>query len=266
MNYKAISCVIVFLMLTGCAAQEEPVSTRNHKTLITKDDYDDLKIKTSEKEPVEVDYKKGVDRQNFNVITPISPQEAIQNKFLSAATYGLVDELKRHRENGGRINFRNDAGETALIKVLKGPYNEQTLLKLQYLISIGSIVNYRGKSATSISSSPLDIAVWNTSSIFKSDTAFSKPYFAEQVLKYLIDQGAYISGSDDRGRTPLHTAARSDNLFAAELLLESGADVMPKDFDGKTPLDYADSRQMKRILIEHGAIEIGDASHGDATP
>jgi ankyrin repeat protein len=259
MYYKAISCIVVFLMLTGCAAQEKHVSMRESKKIITKDDYDDLEIKTPEEEPVEIDYTKGVIIKNFVVVPKVSPQEAIQNSFLSAATYGSLDSLKESRENGGRINFRNDDGETALIRVLKGPYNEQTFLKLKYLISIGSRINIKGKSATSISSSPLDIAVWNTSSIFKSDTASTKPYFAEQILKYLLDQGAYVYGSDDQGRTPLHTAARSDNFLAAKLLLESGADVMHKDIDGKTPLDSAESREMKNLL-KHGAVGIKDTN------
>ncbi len=57
---------VVIFMLTGCAAQEEPMSTREPKSLITKDDYGDLKIKTPKEEPVEVDYKKeGTYRQNF---------------------------------------------------------------------------------------------------------------------------------------------------------------------------------------------------------
>jgi hypothetical protein len=263
MNYKAIFCIIVFLMLTGCAAQEKRVGTGESKKIITKDDYDDLEIKTPEEEPVEIDYTKGVIIKNFVVVPKVSPQEAIQNSFLSAATYGSLDNLKHHRKNGGRINFRNDNGETALIRVLKGPYNEQTFLKLKYLVSIGSRINIRGKSATSISSSPLDIAVWNTSSIFKSDTASTKPYFAEQILRYLLDQGAYVYGSDDRGRTPLHTAARSDNFFAAKLLLESGANVMQKDLDGKTPLDSAESREMKNLLKKHGAVEIKDSNPED---
>jgi hypothetical protein len=178
----------------------------------------------------------------------------------------LAEDLKRHHENGGKVNYRNDDGETVLIKVLQGSYNEQTFLKLQYLVSVGAKVNSRGKSTTSVSSSPLDVAVWNTSSIFKSDTVSSKPYFAEQVLKYLIDHGADVSGSDDRGRTPLHTAARSDNLSAARLLLESGADANYKDLDGKTPLEYADSRQMKTILIENGAVEIKSTNSEKTSP
>ncbi|MBE9520675.1 MAG: hypothetical protein IME97_06070 [Proteobacteria bacterium] len=41
---------------------------------------------------------------------------------------------------------------------------------------------------------------------------------------------------------------------------------MQKDFDGKTPLDFAESREMKKFLKEHGAVEAKDASHEDALP
>ena len=67
-------------------------------------------------------------------------------------------------------------------------------------------------------------------------TASSKPYFAEQVLKLLIDQGAAVLASDEQGRAPLHSAARSNNILAARLLVESGADVMQRDFDGKNKI------------------------------
>jgi len=66
MSYKAIFCIVVFLMLTGCAVQEDPVSVGEPKQLITKDDYEDLQIKPRKDEPVEVDYKKeGTYKQNF---------------------------------------------------------------------------------------------------------------------------------------------------------------------------------------------------------
>ena len=88
MQYKAIISIIVCIMLTGCAAQEEPVSQREPKTLLTEDDYTDLKIKPRKKEPVEmIDYKKGTQTQSFDITKKVSPQEAIQNKILSVATY-----------------------------------------------------------------------------------------------------------------------------------------------------------------------------------
>ena len=266
MNFKAIFCIVVFLILTGCAAQEEPVSTREQKTLITKDDYEDLQVKPRKEEPVEVDYKKGTFIQNFDISPKISAEETINNKFLYIASFGSVDELKLRHEKGARVNFRNNEGETVLIKVLEGSYDDQTLLKLKYLVSVGAKVNFKGKGATNDITTPLDAAVWKTSSIFKSDTASKRPFIAEQVLKYLINEGAYVSGTDENGRSPLHIAAISNNLFAAGLLLESGAEVMQKDFDGKTPLDFAKSREMKRILKEHGAVEIKDAKPETALP
>ena len=60
MNYKTIFCfAVVFLLLTGCAAKQEPVSMRPPKKLITQDEYVDLKIKPNVEEPFVVDYKKG---------------------------------------------------------------------------------------------------------------------------------------------------------------------------------------------------------------
>ena len=266
MNYKAIFYIVIFLMLSGCAAQEEPVSTQDPKTLLTEDDYVDLKVEPRKEEPVQADYSKGKSISSIDTMPKTYPKKVMQDKFLYIASFGSVDELKIRYENGGKVNFRNDDGETALIKVLEGSYDDQTLLKLKFLLSVGADVNFKGKGATSERTTPLDAAVWNSSAVFKSHTASKKPYFAEQVLKFLIDEGAYVSAGDELGRAPLHIAAKSNNMFAAGLLLESGADVMQKDFDKKTPLDFAESREMKKFLKEHGAVEAKDASHEDALP
>jgi ankyrin repeat protein len=50
-------------------------------------------------------------------------------------------------------------------------------------------------------------------------------------------------------------AAEHNNLYAAHLLLDLGAKVNPKDSSGKTPLDYAESREMIVILKDHWANE-----------
>lgn len=258
MNYKAVILIVAFLMLTGCAVRKEPVSTREPKSLITKDDYGDLKVTPPKDEPAEIDYTKGMLAQSIDTAPKVSPEEDIQNKFLYIASFGSVDELKLRYENGGKVNFRNKDGETVLIKALEGTYNNQTLLKLEFLVSVGANVNFKGKSKTSKSTTPLDAAVWSSSSVFKSGSASQSPFFAEQVLNYLVDAGADISDSDEYGRTPLHTASRSDNLFAAQLLLKSGAAIMQKDYYGRTPLNLAKSRDMERILKEYGAVETED--------
>jgi hypothetical protein len=50
-------------------------------------------------------------------------------------------------------------------------------------------------------------------------------------------------------------AAMMDNIAGATLLLKAAAKVMPKDADGKTPLDLATSGEMIRLLKSHGAVE-----------
>lgn len=259
MNCKAIFCIVVFLILTGCAAQEEPVVTREPTKLITKDDYHDLQETPRKEEPVEADFSKGKTKQSIDIAPKVDPKTAVQEKFLYSATYGSVDELKIRYENGGKINFRDSSGESVLVKVVEGSYDEQTLFKVQYLLSIGAEVNFKGKSAKSERITPLGAAVWKTSAIFKSGGASKKPYFAEQVLKLLIAEGAAVSASNELGRAPLHTAAMSNNIFAARLLLDSGAGVMQRDYDGNTPIDLAKSKEMKKILEEHGAVERKDA-------
>ncbi len=52
-----------------------------------------------------------------------------------------------------------------------------------------------------------------------------------------------------------YVAARINNVGAAEILIKDGAKVMPKNRLGKTPLDYAESAAMIRLLKENGAIE-----------
>ena len=67
MKQIALLVGVALFVLIGCAAREEPISTREPKSLITKDDYEDLKIETKKEEPVEIDYKKeGTYKQNFD--------------------------------------------------------------------------------------------------------------------------------------------------------------------------------------------------------
>jgi len=259
MHFKTIFCCItVVLLATGCATREEVESTREPRNLITKDDYQDLQVKPPKDKPVEVDYSQGVMTQNFLLVPAKTTQEAIQDKFLSQATYGSVDELRLRYEAGAVINSRNAEGETALIKVLEGPYDNQTLLKLGFLLSAGAKVNFYGRSKSGQMTTPLIVAVLNSSPIFQSDTASKSPVIAEYIIEYLIDQGADVTATDAFGRTPLHAAAISNNLVAARLLLAAHAPAMQKDSYGRTPLHLAKSHEMENILKEYGAVETED--------
>jgi ankyrin repeat protein len=55
--------------------------------------------------------------------------------------------------------------------------------------------------------------------------------------------------------TPLHIAAQKNNIVGAKMLIEAGSKIMPRDDKGKTPLDYAESVEMIKLLKAHGAKE-----------
>ena len=78
---------------------------------------------------------------------------------------------------------------------------------------------------------------------------------AERTLVRLLKSGAKVSGMDSKGRTPPHWAAKSDNVRAAEVLIQEGARVMARDLSDRTPLDYAESGPMIKLLMASGATE-----------
>ena len=85
----------------------------------------------------------------------------------------------------------------------------------------------------------------------------SRPADGRAVAEALIRQGAEVNvhSGPIRG-TPLHTAARRDNVVVASVLLSGGADTEARDIKGETPLRRAlNCRQggMIGLLLAHGA-------------
>ena len=62
-------------------------------------------------------------------------------------------------------------------------------------------------------------------------------YGYKEIVKLLIDAGAYVHEKDKNGSTPLHDAALNGQKEIAELLIDKGADVNAKNKFGDTPLD-----------------------------
>ena len=74
------------------------------------------------------------------------------------------------------------------------------------------------------------------------------PRAAEAVVGLLLDRGAAIDATDDRGRTALIIAAERGDAAVVGLLLERGADRASADKQGKTALDLATSEPIRARL------------------
>ncbi len=72
------------------------------------------------------------------------------------------------------------------------------------------------------------------------------------TVKRMIQFGENVNRTSN-GKTPLMYAARYNRVKIASLLLENGARLTPKDENGQTAIDYAESAKandVKKILIE----------------
>lgn len=92
----------------------------------------------------------------------------------------------------------------------------------------------------------------------------------EAEVEFLLASGLNVNHQDDNGWTPLHFASQKGALEAAELFLDSGADVEAIDLNGNTPLWVAamnsnTNPEMVKALIRHGA-DPARKNHYDVSP
>ena len=74
------------------------------------------------------------------------------------------------------------------------------------------------------------------------------------MVRRLLEHGADPNICKNDHRTPLHEATSYGLLEAARLLLRYGAKVDENDEEGKTPYQVATSDEMRKLLVEHGAV------------
>lgn len=74
------------------------------------------------------------------------------------------------------------------------------------------------------------------------------------VAKLLLDHGADVNAITETGVTALQKASSNGHTDTVKLLLDHGADVNNRDENGWTPLAVADNKEVKDLLLQHGAI------------
>jgi len=174
---------------------------------------------------------------------PLDSVTSTQIRFIAAAGRGDVIALKRELSNGARVNSQSSDNKTALVEaVSRGHFRI-----VKDLLALGTSPNLTGEFLGM--KTPLHAAV------FQGKWEFEKGNAAE-IMQLLLKAGAHVSSTDTYNQqTPLHIAAKLNNPVSAKILLDAGAKVMPKDAQGKTPLDLAESADVIKLLKSYGAKE-----------
>jgi ankyrin repeat protein len=81
---------------------------------------------------------------------------------------------------------------------------------------------------------------------------YAARYAQPNIISLLIDAGADINITNDRGETSLYIAThRSGDIECSRLLLYNGADICHQDIAGRTPLHRFYSSVTRTLLISH---------------
>ena len=71
-----------------------------------------------------------------------------------------------------------------------------------------------------------------------------------RLIDKLLNSGIYINTQDDKGKTPLFYAVINKSEPMIRHLLYKGADVMMKDNNGLSVIDYVDKTENTKIYIQ----------------
>jgi ankyrin repeat protein len=186
----------------------------------------------------------------------------IQEQFINAISElgnnfnGGFEELSGYLEDGAKINGANKDGKIALVQAIESLsyywLPEVYLIStIEFLLNNGADPNQLG--AYSFSSDK--VAALHTLSWFSQFETVSFELRFKPVYELLLSNGAHISKRSEHQMTPLHYAAIENNVDATKYLLLNYSKVSPKDKFGKTPLDYAESGEVIKLLKQYGATE-----------
>ena len=200
-----------------------------------------------------------------------TPKESAQLRLIGGADNADVVQMLKALADGAQVDGSDEWGEIAIHKLVKSSKLEspEGVAALLLLLDIG-----HAKLNWTLDGKPVLIeAVDNVTEPWKRGELHDQ--YSVKVIKILLEKGAPISAQDDEyfvgdmplligdkrnviaGDTPLHIAVKRGNFAIAELLVHNGAKVMVLNKAGKTPLDYAESGPIIKLLKENGAIERG---------
>ncbi|KAA6389681.1 MAG: hypothetical protein EZS28_014792 [Streblomastix strix] len=79
----------------------------------------------------------------------------------------------------------------------------------------------------------------------KTPLSIAASWGHDELIQFLIDEGADINHADEIGWVPLHWAAFTGNLDTCHLLINQGADYMRENKAHQTPLDFEKAEKLR---------------------
>ncbi len=160
------------------------------------------------------------------------------------------------------IMFPNKKAEMIIGEIYK---DEPNLNLVRDLIALGANIDWQNED--NYNYTPLHLAVREGSveiarmlidagaDLDVQDTWGSKTPLHEaahngrvKIAHMLIDAGANVNVQDGDGETPLHWAAGNGRVEIARMLIDAGSRKDIRDEDGRIPYDFAQTRELKKLL------------------
>lgn len=253
--------------LTACGARADETTPEMAQSLLkvrgfnfTEDEFFKA-IKQNDSAAVKLFLQGGID--------PNTKNKTGETALTYAAVNSSVPVLKVLMEKAD-VNQRDGLGNSPIFIALK----KEKIENFQYILDGGADPNGAGTAGNVTNQSVLYVAVLQnkTENVKKlldkganpdlADSDGSIP-LSEQVLartpnmevfKMLLEKGKNVNIADRTGSTVLHYIAKNDRMPREYLqkiikdLLAKGADKTLKDKDGKTPLDWAKTKNNKEAI------------------
>jgi uncharacterized protein len=188
--------------------------------------------------------------------------EQLGRALVAAAGSGTLEAFQLLLAHGADINARDFSGHTVLMAAAASgfPAMVREILKFHPDVNAAAVLPPppctppTGASAAGKCEPSWDDGHTALMEAARRPSLEVPPEGVDQleVVRLLLAAGANVNARDRLGLTPL--AFGSDSPEIALLLLNAGADPNVRDYRGETALDRAYNDEVKRILIEHGAV------------
>ena len=152
--------------------------------------------------------------------------------FACSNFIGFPDYVKILHAHGASITDRSNDGRTAFLHACN-TYGHETI---KYLFeNANADVN--------------DVDNENNTCLHLISYSVASDCLNDEYIRHICENGGQklLSFQNSEGDTPLHCATYSDNLIAAKIMIEFGANIYTKNNNGETPLDVYNRRT--EILI-----------------